>query len=167
MNEGIRVFKNKEVLGSGARPAIINVKTIPGVTAEEIVARFEAAGATLLALPGKGYSTQIRTMRFDVVHSALDAYGWRNAVVRPPMPSSAAISQMDEVFGWLTLIPEGKYVMRRIMGARALVHPVTLRHLFPWRRIGTMLGADHKSVQRWHGQAVGLLLEVLSGGAQK
>jgi hypothetical protein len=121
----------------------------------------------LLALPGKGYSTQMRTMRFDVVHSALDAYGWQNAAVRPPMPSAAAISQMDEVFGWLTLIPEAKYVMRRILGARALVHPVTLRHLFPWRRIGTMLGADHKSVQRWHGQAVELLREALSGTERK
>jgi hypothetical protein len=106
-------------------------------------------------------------MRFDVVHSALDAYGWQGAVVRPPMPSASAISQMDEVFGWLTLIPEAKYVLRRILGARALVHPVTLRHLFPWRRIGTMLGADHKSVQRWHGQAVELLREALGGGEQK
>jgi len=161
MSEDVRAFRDRELLGSGAKTGIFSAKKIPGLTAEELVARFEAAGATLLALPGKGYSTQMRTMRFDVVHSALDAYGWQNAAVRLPTPSSAAISQMDEVFGWLTLIPEAKYVMRRIVGARALVHPVTLRHLFPWRRIGTMLGADHKSVQRWHGQAVELLLEAL------
>lgn len=164
MSDTMRAFKDSELLGSGMNTATVAVKRIPGVTAEDIVARFEAAGATLLALPGRGYSTQIRTMRFDVVHSALDAYGWQGAVVRPPMPSAAAISQMDEVFGWLTLIPETKYVLRRILGARALVHPVTLRHLFPWRRIGTMLGADHKSVQRWHGQAVELLLEELGKG---
>lgn len=162
MSNEMRAFPESERLGSGVKTAAIAVKRFPGMTAEEIVARFEAAGATLLALPGRGYSTQIRTMRFDVVHSALDAYGWQGAVVRPPMPSAASISQMDEVFGWLTFIPESKYVLRRIMGARALVHPVTLRHLFPWRRIGTMLGADHKSVQRWHGQAVELLLEVLA-----
>lgn len=161
MSERQRVLGGRSQLGSGITAETASVKRVPGLTAEEIVARFEAAGATLLALPGRGYSTQIRTMRFDVVHSALDAYGWQGAVLRPPMPSAAAISEMDEVFSWLTLIPEGKYVLRRIVGARALVHPVTLRHLYPWRRIGVMLGADHKSVQRWHGQAVALLRDAL------
>lgn len=164
MSMGMRASKDGELFGQRIDSAKTAVKQIPGVTVEDIVARFEAAGATLLAMPGQGYSTQIRTMRFDVVHSALDAYGWQSAAVRPPMPSAAAISQMDEVFGWLTLIPEARYVLRRIVGARALVHPITLRHLFPWRRIGTMLGADHKSVQRWHGQAVDMLREALGGG---
>jgi hypothetical protein len=163
MSAELRAVRRRELLSSGIKVEKTGVKQISGVTAKDIVARFEAAGATLLALPGRGYSTQMRTMRFDVVHSALDAYGWQHAAVRPPMPSAAAISQMDETFSWLTLIPESQYVMRRIVGARALVHPVTLRHLFPWRRIGTMLGADHKSVQRWHGQAVLLLLEALGG----
>lgn len=158
MNDLMRMRQN-ERLQSGVSSEKISVKQMSGMTADDMVALFEAAGATLLALPGRGYTTQIRTMRFDVVHSALDAYGWQSSAIRPPIPSAAAISQMDEVFGWLTFIPEAKYVLRRIVGARALVHPVTLRHLFPWRRIGTMLGADHKSVQRWHGQAVEMLLK--------
>lgn len=157
-----RLCQERERLGSGIVTAAAYVKRVPGLTAEEIVARFEAAGATLLAMPGQGYSTRMRTMQFDVVHSALDAYGWQNAVLRPPMPSAAAISEMDTVFSWLTLIPESRYVLRRIVGARALVHPVTLRHLYPWRRLGATLGADHKSVQRWHGQAIGLLQEALA-----
>ena len=134
------------------------------MTAEELIGRLEAAGATLLALPSRGYSTQLRTMKFDVVHTALEAYGWQAAVVRPAMPSAAEISRMDEAFGWLTIIPETKYVLRRILGARALVHPITRRHLFPWRRIGTMLGADHKSIQRWHGQGIELVLRGLNAG---
>lgn len=161
MSEKLRVFIDEGRLGSGIRTEAPIIRRVPGLTAEEIVARFEAAGATLLALPGRGYSTQIRTMRLDVVHSALDAYGWQGAALRPPMPSAAAISQMDEVFGWLTLIPETRYVLRRIVGARALVHPITLRHIYPWRRLGGLLGADHKSVQRWHGQAMALLQEAL------
>ena len=134
------------------------------MTAEELIGQLEAAGATLLALPSRGYSTQLRTMKFDVVHTALEAYGWQAAVVRPAMPSAAEISRMDEAFGWLTIIPETKYVLRRILGARALVHPITRRHLFPWRRIGTMLGADHKSIQRWHGQGIELVLGGLNAG---
>jgi hypothetical protein len=133
----------------------------------EVVARLEAAGATLLALPSRGYSTQLRQMKFDIVHTALEAYGWEGAAVRPPVPSAAAISDMDEVFGWLTLIPEARYVLRRILGARALVHPITERHLYPWRRLGAMLGADHKSVQRWHGQGVEMLVTALAGRGGK
>ncbi|MBB5373626.1 DUF6362 family protein [Acidocella aromatica] len=129
------------------------------MTAEDLISRLEAAGATLLALPSHGYSTQLRTMKFDVVHTALEAYGWQSTMVRPAMPSAADISRMDEVFGWLTIIPETKYVLRRILGARALVHPITGRHLFPWRRIATMLGADHKSIQRWHTQGIELVLQ--------
>jgi hypothetical protein len=163
MNMEMAARKAGQVPGSGIRTEARPVQRIPGLTAEQIMQSLEEAGATLLALPGQGYSTRMKTMRLDVVHSALDAYGWQNAALRPPMPGAAAISQMDEVFGWLGLIPESKYMLRRILGARALVHPLTLRHLFPWRRIGQMLGADHKSVQRWHGQGVELLLEALRG----
>jgi hypothetical protein len=70
---------------------------------------------------------------------------------------------MDEAFGWLALIPEGQYVLRRILGARALVHPLTGRHLYPWRRLAAVLGSDHKAVQRWHGQGVALLVRELAG----
>ncbi len=129
--------------------------------ADEIIGRLEAAGATLLAMPGQGYSTRLRQMRFDVVHTALEAYGWEAPPLRAPVPGSAAISEMDEVFGWLRLIPDGQFVVRRIVGARALVHPLTGRHLFAWRRLGALLGADHKSVQRWHKQGVAILVATL------
>ena len=138
-----------------------------GLSGVEVVARLEAAGATLLALPARGYSTQLRQMKFDIVHTALEAYGWEAAAVRPPVPSAAAISAMDEAFGWLAIIPETRYVLRRILGARALVHPITQRYLYPWRRLGAMLGADHKSVQRWHGQGVEILAAALAGSKIK
>jgi hypothetical protein len=54
-----------------------------------------------------------------------------------------------------------RYVLRRIVGARSLVHPITDRHLFPWRRLGKALGADHKAVQRWHAQGIGMIVEAL------
>ena len=132
------------------------------LNAEEIVARLEAAGATLMAMPRQGYGTHLRQMKFDVVHTALETYGWQSAVARPAVPSAADISLMDEAFGWLACIPETRYVLRRILGARALVHPLTERHLYPWRRLATLLGTDHKAVQRWHGQAVMLLVQALS-----
>jgi hypothetical protein len=130
-----------------------------------VVARLEEAGGVLLALPNTGYTTKLRTMRYDVVQSAIeaDALAQPNARLRPPVPSSAHITRMDEAMGWITLIPQDKYVLRRIVGARSLVSPVTERHLYPWRRLATLLGADHKAIQRWHGQGVSMIVASLNG----
>jgi hypothetical protein len=150
------------VLGSGVT-ARVAIHPCPAVTAAAdpaaaLVARLEDAGSTLLAMPNSGYSPHLRMMRYEVVHSALDAYGWEPTRVRTPHPSGAAIDRMDEALGWLSIIPEDRFVLRRILGARALTHPLTGRHLYPWRRLGTTLGADHKSVQRWHKDGLGFIL---------
>jgi hypothetical protein len=122
-----------------------------------ITYRLEEAGATLLALPGTGYSTSLRMSQLDIVRDA-QSYGWQKGRIRPAVPSASRITRMDEALGWLTLIPKERYVLRRIVGARSLVSPVTERHLFSWRRLGAVLGADHKAVQRWHAQGIDILV---------
>jgi hypothetical protein len=124
--------------------------------------RLEEAGETLLALPGTGYTTKLRTSSLDIVRTALENYGWSESRVRPPVPSSAKITRMDEALSWILLIPVENYVLRRIVGARCLISPVTERHLFPWRRLGAALGADHKAVQRWHGQGIAVIVAALA-----
>lgn len=131
------------------------------IDADFVVYRLEEAGATLLAIPGSGYSTRLRTSSLDIVRTALEAYGWAGAEVRPPVPSAERITRMDEALCWIPLIPIDRYVLRRVVGARSLVHPVTDRHLFPWRRLGKALGADHKAVQRWHAQGISLIVAAL------
>ena len=128
---------------------------------KEVIRRLEEAGAALLALPATGWSTRLRSGSLDIVRTAAEAYGWTEGVVRPPVPSAARISRMDEALGWIAHIPLDRYVLRRIVGARSLVHPVSERHLFPWRRLGAVLGADHKAVQRWHGQGIALIVAAL------
>jgi hypothetical protein len=123
-----------------------------------IVYRLEEAGATLLALPGTGYSTRLRVSQLDVVQAAAEAYGADRARIRPPVPSASRISRMDEALGWIPLIPRERYVLRRIVGARSLVSPTTERHLYSWRRLGALIGADHKAVQRWHAQGIDMLV---------
>ena len=129
-----------------ARPLMINGYEID---ADYVVYRLEEAGATLLALPGTGWSTRLRTSSLEIVRTSLEAYGWTEARIRPPVPSAEKITRMDEAMSWIPLIPLDKYVLRRVVGARSLVHPITDRHLFPWRRLGKALGADHKAIQRW------------------
>jgi hypothetical protein len=121
----------------------------------------EEAGATLLALPGTGWSTRIRSSSIEIVRTALEAYGWDNAQVRPAVPSADKIDRMDEAMAWIAFIRDNRYVLRRVVGARSLVHPVSDRHLYSWRRLGAALGADHKAVQRWHGQGIAMIVAAL------
>jgi hypothetical protein len=136
----------------------------PCLDATYVTWRLEEAGATLLALPGTGWSTRLRSSSLEIVRTAIESYGWSEQRVRPPVPQAAEITRMDEAMGWISLIPIDRYVLRRIVGARSLVHPVTERHLFPWRRLGVALGADHKAVQRWHAEGIGLIVSALNGG---
>ncbi len=129
------------------------------VDAAYIIYRLEEAGATLLALPGTGYSTRMKVSHLEVVQEACEVFGASGSgQIRPPVPSAARITRMDEALGWIALIPRERYVLRRIVGARCLVSPVTERHLFSWRRLGGVMGADHKAVQRWHAQGVDMLV---------
>jgi hypothetical protein len=132
------------------------------VDADYVIYRLEEAGATLLALPGTGWTTQLRTSSIEIVRTALEAYGWEAASIRPGVPSANKIDRMDEAMAWITLIPTNRYVLRRVVGARSLVHPITDRHLYSWRRLGVALGADHKAVQRWHAQGISILVAALN-----
>ncbi len=135
------------------------------IDADYVIYRLEEAGSTLLALPGTGWSTRMRSSSLEIVRTALEAYGWTESCVRPAAPSAEKITRMDEALNWIPLIPVDRYVLRRVVGARSLVHPVTDRHLFPWRRLGKALGADHKAIQRWHAQGVAMIVAALKAAA--
>ena len=130
---------------------------------EYVTYRLEEAGATLLALPSTGYTTRLRTTVFEVVGGTVEAFPGETGRVRPPAPPAARITRMDEALSWVARIPPDRHVLRRIVGARALVSPVTERHLFTWRRLAVVLGADHKAVQRWHAQGILLIVQALNG----
>jgi hypothetical protein len=138
------------------------------VDAQTVIYRLEEAGRTLLSLPPTGYSTKLRTSSIDLLRSALEgsedvpAFASGHTRLHPPVPSAARITRMDEAFGWVVLIPRDRYVIRRIVGCRALVGPVTERHIFSWRRIGTLLGADHKAIQRWHAQGIDMIVAAVN-----
>jgi hypothetical protein len=131
------------------------------VDAALVIYRLEEAGMTLLALPQTGYTTRMKTGGLEIVRAAAESYGWGEGRIRPAIPSAARITRMDEALAWIPLIPRDKVVLRRIVGCRALVSPITERHLFSWRRLATVVGADHKAVQRWHAQGVDLIVGAL------
>ena len=143
------------------RPKPTAIDANDALDADHVIYRLEEAGATLLALPGTGWSTRLRTSSIELVRTALEAYGWETARIRPAVPSAEKIDRMDEALAWIAFIQDNRHVLRRVVGARSLVHPVTDRHLYSWRRLGAALGADHKAVQRWHAQGIAMIVAVL------
>lgn len=154
--------RTKPAVPSPYLPAPVTTPDGQPVDADFVIRRLEEAGATLLALPGTGWTTKLRTSSIEIVRTALESYGWSETRIRPAVPSAENISRMDEAMAWIGVIPLDRYVLRRIVGARSLVHPVTDRHLFPWRRLAAALGADHKAVQRWHLQAIEMIVAALN-----
>ncbi len=138
------------------------------IDATWVVARLEDAETILLSLPDSGPSPRLRTSALEVVRAAcVEAVGEPGKRLRPSPPSPARIAAMDEAWGWLGRIPNDRYVLRRIVGARALVNPATERHMFSWRRLGTLLGADHRAVQRWHREGIDIIVGTLNRCGQE
>ena len=134
-----------------------------GIDPDSVVSRLEEAGRTLLSLPNTGPSTRLVQSGLEWVREASQANAAPAARIRPATPDAATITRMDEALGWITLIPRDRYVLRRIVGARSLVNPMTARHVYSWRRIATAIGADHKAVQRWHAQGIDMIVGILNG----
>ena len=57
--------------------------------AQLVTFRLEEAGATLLALPGTGWSTRLRASSLEIVRAAVESYGWSEKHIRPPRASPA------------------------------------------------------------------------------
>jgi len=134
---------------------------------DDIIARLEAAGATLLALRIAIGPQEPRSGLPEPVREVSASYGWSKATPRPATPCAAAIDAMDEALSWVGLIPADRYVLRRIVNARALVSPTTQRHLYTWSRIAALIGADRKAVARWHAQGISIIARGLEHQAQQ
>ncbi len=133
--------------------------------AEQVIGRLEEAGMTMLALPSNGHLPRLRTTVLNMVRSASESYGWTPGRLRPPVPSAERISRMDEALDWFGLIPQDQFVLRRIVSLRAMVDPITERHVYSWRRVGMLIGADHKAVQRWHATGIDVIVGALRQAA--
>ena len=133
----------------------------PGDKRAAIVVALEEAGRTLLAMDLPRPGPRLAQRGLDHVREQIEAYGWQQTRMRPPLPCGVDIDRMDEVLGWIRLIPDKRPVLRRIVGLRALVDPVSGLHRYPWRALGRALGADYRAVQRWHGDGIDLIALLL------
>lgn len=130
------------------------------MTSAEILARLEEAGRLLTSMPSIA-ARRLKAPPMEVMHAIADC----ELPSKMEPISAAQIARMNEAFGWISLIPRDRYVLRRIVGARCLISPATGKHVYSWRRLAALLGADVKAIQRWHAQGIALIVAACDGGA--
>lgn len=82
-------------------------------------------------------------------------------VIRPAVPSAAAISQMDEALEWVSWITDPG--QRRVVLFWMMVHPISRRHLFSWRDIGSRMSVSHVTAKRWHSSGLAVITRKIFG----
>ena len=125
-----------------------------------VAMRLEEAGATLMAMRHTGFSPRLRVFWPEMVRDSFIDLPSAD-LARVSLPGPERISAMDEAFAWVGLIPPDRTLLRRLLLLRALVNPVTERHVYSWRRLARHLGADHRAVGRWHGDALDMVVVAL------
>ena len=126
-----------------------------------MISRLEEAGATFLALPEAKWTVQVQSSGLSMIRTVLNAYNWQPPETGVRVPREEEIDSADEAMAWISLIPLDRYVLRKIVAMRSLVHPLSGDHLFPWKRLAVTLGADQKAVQRWHTQGIDIIVKAL------
>ena len=132
--------------------------------AETVILRLEEAGRTLIALPNRHcFPASTGSSWPPIVHEAVEAYGYGEVEIRPPVPSAQAITRMDEAYCWVGHIDARLTSHRKIVLLRSLVHPVSERHQFSWRKIGQKFGWSHEAVRIWHAQGIDRIVTGVNG----
>jgi hypothetical protein len=129
-------------------------------TSELVITAFEHAMTTMRALPSRGCSTRLASLRIEVAPDDWPAETSSGAL-KLPTPSPRAIDEMDRVLSWTNFIPSDRITLRKLVALRATTHHATGKPM-SWRRIARELHADAVAVQRWHGQAVSILARALN-----
>lgn len=126
----------------------IAIKPISGQEmAQAVEDRLFEAGYTLACLPahgirpagwGKGWGETLMDMDDLLTLTA-------ESEVRPPMPTAAAISRMDEAFTWVQGISNDAW--RRAILLWMMIHPLSHQHRYSWGKIGKVLGVSDKTAK--------------------
>lgn len=143
------------------------------IDAETVISRLEETTATILAMPGGmprlgvkvcdyGYNSEW----FDEAGDDADISASKGRIIagmaKPPAPTAAAITRADEIVAWLAIIPQNRYVMRKIVAARSILKWTDGKHVFSWSKLSQTIGADVRAVKRWHAQGIQIIVDALN-----
>lgn len=135
-------------------------------TREQVIARLEDAGRTIIAMPASGvWPAGMRSTMPEVLQNIWDSYGTEPAALRPGTPSARAITKMQETWDWLAMVDD--VLPRRVVAMRMLVHPITDRYRHSWRDVGERLGISDKTAKATWERGIDKIWYGLISRAQK
>lgn len=120
---------------------------------EWIEGRLQEAVSCLARLPDtdRVRLTGTKTSWPDVVHDAIQSYGYSDAKARPGGPGPGEIDRMDEALSWLTMIDDyrtRKTVWMRVAGA-------------PWYKIASRWHRSERTAQNWYKRGLSAIKDEL------
>ena len=129
-----------------------------GLAVADVVGqRLFEAGCTLAALPAHGLKPGGVRVAWPEMLADVDL-DWINAApdddLRPPCPDAGAVSRMDESLSWIGLIGDDRWNWRKVLCLRLIVHPISHRYRFSWRKIADRLHTNHHTAKSWHCLAI-------------
>lgn len=121
---------------------------------EEVQTWLEWAGSRLIALPVPGLKpNEIKITHFEYSQDRFQILDFRGQLpLRAGAPSSAEIPIMDLILTLPALCAWQNH--RRVLHLRALVHPISGRHLYTWAKLARKIACDPRTVKTWHRQAL-------------
>lgn len=119
---------------------------------EQVGEWLDEAALTLAALPSTGLRPAAAGSTWPDYLRDLEDLGWdRESDEFLPRPTADQIERLDIVLTWIPLVEDRK--LRTVVNMRLIVHRISGRHKWEWRKIGPKLGVDHKTAQAWHQRA--------------
>jgi hypothetical protein len=109
---------------------------------------------TARALPDRGYSTRLASLRIEVAPDDWPSETPSGAL-KLPTPSPRAIDAMDKTLRWLAFVPQDRFTLRRIVLLRATTSYAG--RPMAWAKIARVIGADTAAIKPWHETAIALI----------
>jgi hypothetical protein len=137
-------------------------------TADYVRVRVEEAGKTLLMIPNTG----VWPMRYastwpEVLREWEDMLGC-NLELDPPRirPTMKQMNEYAEVMDWVVMLATYCREKHFVHVAKAIgygmLHRQDGRRLLSWRKLGTLLGTDHKRAQAWYDDGIEIIARILN-----
>lgn len=115
----------------------------------EVKTWLEWGGSKLLAMRlAPAAPSGYRSFWPDYQADATMAYGYTAARLRPAIPNSKEVDLMDQILELPGFVSD--ITVRRIINTRALVAPVSNRHLYSWAKIAHLIHSSPRRVVVLH-----------------
>lgn len=119
------------------------------MTTDQLLFLLRRAGDIMRRMPGAGSMLHLAVLSMGAVDDPRLAYGYTPVELNRVFPTAYELSLMDFVYRWLGMIPDDRYVVRKIVAHRMLWDPDRGRSVWSYRRLADKVGASHVAVKNW------------------